>query len=125
MAAVILVIYPGLGTGLDGGWGGKIGRAWWEEQWGQFGQCSGCSRSVQHRSSSVMVPSPPPPPASLPPGHGHDPSAGDRSARRAVPASEGLGALTTVTPRYLIHQVGVEEDCKIKQPLLTAACEDL
>ena len=91
MAAVILVIYPGLGTGLDGGWGGKIGRAWWEEQWGQFGQCSGCSRSVQHRPSSVMVPSPPPPPASLPPGHGHDPSAGDRSARRAVPASEGLG----------------------------------
>ena len=79
-----------------GWWMGRQDRTgvveWWEEQWGQFGQCSGCSRSVQHRPSSVMVPSPPPPaPASLPPGHGHDPSAGDRSARRAVPASEGLG----------------------------------
>ena len=24
-----------------------------------------------------------------------------------------------------MYQVGVEEDCKIKQPLLAAACEDL
>ena len=97
VAGVLLVIYPGLGTGAADGRVDRTGVVeWWEEQWGQFGQCSGCSAQCAVSSAG--------PHQSW--SHLHHPSHRAAAAihQRVTgvrgemsPASEGLGTLATVT----------------------------
>ena len=65
VAGVLLVIYPGLGTGAADGRVDRTGVVeWWEEQWGQFGQCSAqCAVTsaglISHGAISTIPPTGP------------------------------------------------------------------